>query len=69
MAYPSKFAEVERRYGKPIRDVLLDLLNEHKSAEKVATIIGVSHRRTVDKIHECGILHDKRYYLLEPENA
>ncbi len=41
MQYTEAMREVEERFGQPIRNLILDLYGEHRSLEKVASIIGV----------------------------
>lgn len=42
MVYPSKFKKLEVENGEPAADIVLRLLNEHKSMSKVARLLDMS---------------------------
>lgn len=69
MAYPSKFDELEKRYGKPIADILVEQLNEQGSIEHLARTLDISYRHVFQKVKDCGIEKSVRYHLPEVNHA
>lgn len=72
MAYPSKFREIEEREGKPIGEVLVELLNELEDISKVARHprIDMSYDSVYGKVKELGIEPLPRQWRLpEASNA
>lgn len=41
-AKPSKMVYLEKVYGKPIRDIMIDMLNRSNTVEPVAGLMGIS---------------------------
>ena len=53
--YKPRQEEIEKRYGKPLPDVLLMLLNQHGTKKAVSEKIGVAQSTVGVWINEYGI--------------
>lgn len=69
MARESKFARLERQYGKPIEEILVEKLNRLGTIEKLAADINVTVAYTSRTLKRLGVKKQPTWTVPEAEHA
>lgn len=69
MARESKFVKLEREYGKPIEEILIEKLNRLGSIEKLAADIDVTVAHTSRKLKSLGVKKHPTWTAPEAEHV
>jgi hypothetical protein len=69
MARESKFTKLERQYGKPIEEILVEKLNRLGTIEKLAADIDVTVAHTSRTLKRLGVKKQPTWSAPEVEHA